>query len=109
GVDLQCAQCHDHPLVDHYAQSDYYGLYAFVNRTVLFNGVDKKQVFLGELAEGNADYQSVFTSDASRSRPRLPGGVELDDTHFSLGDEYAVAPADKVRPVPKQSRRALLA
>jgi hypothetical protein len=33
GMDLQCAQCHDHPLVDHYLQSDYYGLLAFVNRT----------------------------------------------------------------------------
>lgn len=111
GVDLQCAQCHDHPLVDHYAQSDYYGLFAFVNRTTLFNyEKDKdKQTQLGELAEGNADYKSVFTQDASRSRPRLPGGPELDEPHFALGDEYQVAPADKVRPVPKHSRRAMLA
>ncbi|OYW20839.1 MAG: hypothetical protein B7Z55_06710, partial [Planctomycetales bacterium 12-60-4] len=108
GVDLQCAQCHDHPLVDHYAQSDYYGLFAFVNRSVLFNDETQKKMLLGEKAEGNADYQSVFTKDASRSRPRLPGGLELDEPHFALGDEYVVAPADKVRPVPKFSRRALL-
>lgn len=109
GVDLQCAQCHDHPLVDHYAQSDYYGLFAFVNRSVLFNDEAQKKVLLGEKAEGNADYQSVFTKDASRSRPRLPGGPELEEPHFALGDEYVVAPADKVRPIPKFSRRALLA
>lgn len=109
GVDLQCAQCHDHPLVDHYAQSDYYGLFAFVNRTVMFNDATAKLSYLGELAEGNADYQSVFTQDASRSRPRLPGGEELNEPHFALGDEYVVAPADKVRPVAKHSRRALLA
>ncbi len=108
GVDLQCAQCHDHPLVDHYAQSDYYGLFAFVNRTVLHNDEAAKQMQLGEKADGQADFRSVFTDDASRSRPRLPGGPELDEPHFALGDEYTVAPADKVRPVSKHSRRALL-
>lgn len=109
GVDLQCAQCHNHPLVDHYLQSDYYGIFAFVSRTVLFHDEPAKLWHLGEKAEGNADYQSVFTKDASRSRPRLPGGLELEEPHFALGDEYVVAPADKVRPVPKFSRRALLA
>lgn len=109
GVDFQCAQCHDHPLIEHYAQSDYYGLFAFVNRTVLFNDEPNKKMLLGERAEGVAEYKSVFTSDASRTRPRLPGGSELDEPHFRFGDEYVVAPADKVRPVPKHSRRALLA
>lgn len=108
GMDVQCAQCHNHPLVDHYLQADYYGLYAFVNRTVLFHDEPAKLWHLGEKAEGDADYQSVFTKDASRSRPRLPGGTELEEPHFALGDEYTVAPADKVRPVPKFSRRALL-
>ncbi len=109
GVDMQCAQCHDHPLVEHYAQSDYYGLFAFVNRTVAFNDEPNKKWLLGERAEGVAEYKSVFTSDASRIRPRLPGGAELDEPHFRVGDEYVVAPADKVRPVPKYSRRARLA
>lgn len=109
GVDLQCAQCHDHPLVDHYLQSDYYGLHAFVNRTVLFHDEPAKLRHLGEKAEGEADYQSVFTKDASRSRPRLIGGLELEEPHFALDDEYIAAPTDKVRPVPKFSRRTLLA
>jgi hypothetical protein len=108
GVDLQCAQCHDHPLVDHYLQSDYYGLYAFVNRTVNFNDEAAKVWVTGEKADGNADFQSVFTKDAGRSRPRFPGGIELEEPHFPLGEEYVVAPADKVRPVPKFSRRGLL-
>jgi hypothetical protein len=109
GIDLQCAQCHDHPLVSHYAQSDYYGLYAFVSRTRLFNDEAQKKVFLAEVAEGEADYKSVFTGDASRSRPRLPGSVEVEDVHFRLGDEYTVEPADKMRSVPKRSHRQLLA
>lgn len=118
GVDLQCAQCHDHPLVEHYAQSDYYGLFAFVNRTVTFNheipatspeAKPTNRMELGEKAEGVSEYKSVFTGDASHTRPRLPGGMEIDEPHFRLGDEYVTAPADKVRPVPKYSRRAKLA
>jgi hypothetical protein len=108
GMDLQCAQCHDHPLIEHYAQDDYYGLFAFANRTVLFNDEANKKMLLGEKAEGDAEYKSVFTGDASRSRARLPGGTELAEPHFALGDEYQVAPADKVRSVPKHSRRHML-
>src|SRR5438128_3505872 len=33
GMNLQCAQCHDHPLVDAYKQDFYYGIYAFLNRS----------------------------------------------------------------------------
>ena len=31
GRDMQCAQCHNHPLVQDYQQSDYYGLLAFIS------------------------------------------------------------------------------
>ena len=36
GRDIQCAQCHDHPLIDDYKQAHYYGIFAFLNRTSLF-------------------------------------------------------------------------
>ena len=36
GMDLQCAQCHDHPNIADYYQRDYYGLYAFVSRSYVF-------------------------------------------------------------------------
>src|SRR5262249_1725510 len=35
GMNLQCAQCHDHPRIEEYRQEHYYGLYAFVSRTRL--------------------------------------------------------------------------
>ncbi|MCB9873747.1 MAG: DUF1549 domain-containing protein [Planctomycetaceae bacterium] len=108
GMDLQCAQCHDHPLISSYYQSDYYGIYAFLNRGVLFTDKDKK-VFYAEKAEGDVSFTSVFTSESDKTFPRLPTSFEIDEPFFPKGEEYDVAPADKVRPVPKFSRREQLA
>src|SRR4029077_19590621 len=33
GVQVQCAQCHDHPYDDRYKQEDFYGLVAYFART----------------------------------------------------------------------------
>src|SRR3954469_1829371 len=35
GMDFQCSQCHDSPIISDYKQDLYYGLYAFLNRTAL--------------------------------------------------------------------------
>lgn len=109
GMDLQCAQCHDHPLIDHYLQSDYYGLQAFVNRTGIFTDPAQKKSFLTEKADGEASYKSVFTGDAASTRPQLPGGIEIDEPRFRQGEEYTTVPTATVRGVPKYSRRAKLA
>ena len=37
GMDLQCAQCHDHPNIADFYQRDYYGIYAFFSRTYIFH------------------------------------------------------------------------
>ena len=109
GMDLQCAQCHDHPLVDHYLQSDYYGLFAFVNRTQVFTDAAQKKSFLAETSSGDASYKSVFTGDAANTRPQLPGAIEIDEPRLRQGEDYVTAPAANVRAVPKYSRRAKLA
>jgi hypothetical protein len=36
GRDLQCAQCHDHPLIEDYLQRHYHGLSAFLHRSYVF-------------------------------------------------------------------------
>ena len=66
GRDLQCAQCHDHPLVDDYLQADYYGLKAFVNRGVLFDDAKEKKVYYAERRRRRSDFQVGI----HRRRPR---------------------------------------
>src|SRR5262249_22978563 len=39
GVDLQCAQCHDHLFIDDYKQVDFQGLFAFVSHTTIRSDV----------------------------------------------------------------------
>lgn len=111
GMDFQCAQCHDHPLVDDYYQADYYGLYAFVLRSSLFTDAKAKKALVGEKADGEASYKSVFTGDSGDNvLPRLPKGATVAvEPYFGKGQEYVSVPAKEVRGVPKYSRRGQLA
>jgi hypothetical protein len=111
GRDLQCAQCHDHPLVDDYKQAHYYGLYAFLNRTTLFEG-GKNGAVLAEKADGNVTFTSVFKKKvAHETGPRIFDGPVVAEPVVAKGAEYLVAPdkENKNRPIPRYSRRAVLA
>jgi hypothetical protein len=112
GVDLQCAQCHNHPLVEDYRQSDYQGLLAFFSagsEVVKKNGTKKITSFPEKVGK-DVSFDSVFVKDDHHlTGPRLPGGVELEEPVFPPGDEYKVKAAGDVMPVPRHSRRAMLA
>ena len=111
GRDLQCAQCHDHPLVDDYKQAHYYGLYAFLNRTTLFEG-GKNGSVLAEKADGDVTFTSVFKKKVThRTGPRILDGPAVAEQAIPKGAEYLVAPdkENKNRPIPRYSRRAELA
>ncbi|HCS50595.1 DUF1549 domain-containing protein [Rubinisphaera sp.] len=109
GVDLQCAQCHNHPLIDDYHQEDYYGLQAFFVRSNLFQPDKKKPALIAEQATGEASFKSVFTEREGVIGPRAPQADELVEVTLKPAEQYAVAPAKNVRSVPAISRREQLA
>lgn len=105
GRDIECAQCHDHPLISDYEQSEYYGILAFLDRSSLFQADKKKPAVIAEKAEGAVKFKSVFTGYEGETRPRLPGEEQITEPTFKKGEEYKVKPAKNVRSVPKYSRR----
>ncbi len=116
--DLQCCQCHDHPLIEHYRQADYYGLFAFLQRGYLTldptNPANKnKPVYFAEKGEGAAPatFQSVFDPKKAKhgTRPKLPGDTEIDEPYFPVGTEYKPATASAAYPQPRYSRRTRFA
>jgi hypothetical protein len=110
GRDMQCAQCHDHPLISDYLQQDYYGLMAFFNRGTLFADTKEKKSYYAESAEGEVNYKSVFTGDArDHVIPKLPAASPVDEPILSPEEQYVIAPTKEARGIPKYSRRAQLA
>ncbi len=110
GMNLNCAQCHDHPLVDAYKQDFYYGVLAFLNRSYVFTDKGTKVSIYAEKAEGDVTFQSVFVAKITKSSgPRLPEGPEIKEPKFDKGQEYVKPVAKGERGVPKFSRRAQLA
>lgn len=108
GVNLQCAQCHDHPDIDDYLHEHYHGLSAFVAGSKTFKQTDGKFV-LQEVVMREVEFASVFDPDTTNTTgPRLINALmELPEPID--GEEYVEKPSRSVRSVPKFSLRKLLA
>lgn len=111
GRNLQCAQCHDHPLVSDFKQDQYFGLAAFFNRVSLFPNGEDKNATLAEKADGEVSFQDVFdkTKKTKTTKPKLINFTPISEPTLEKGKEYIVAPKKDVRPQPTFSRRAQLA
>ena len=96
GMDVQCAQCHDHLFVDDYKQVDYQGLYGFLGTTFLRRDVQFPAVAENVLAK-KVDFKSVFVMEVNLTGPRLPGGKEIEIPTFAKGEEYLTPPDRKTR------------
>jgi len=120
GRDMQCAQCHDHPQVDDYLQTDYHGLLAYVSASSLAEakfkddkGAEQKLQLYVERAARDAPFESVFDKGILfRTGTRAPGGTELFDPFETPDQHYQPAPlADSMDGVPSPphfSRRSSL-
>ncbi len=106
GRDLQCAQCHDHPLIDDYKQAHYYGIFAFLNRTTLFDvaaagaaQTPARARRLAEKADGDVTFSSVFKKKVThKTGPRILDGPAVTEPSVPKGAVYLVAP-DKEKKV----------
>ena len=108
GRDMQCAQCHNHPLIDTYYQEDYYGLFAFLNRSQLFTN-KAKQNYFAEKSVGNVSFKSVFTQEAGETGPHLPGDNPVIEPYLQKLEEYKTRPNGDRVSEPTYSRRQQLA
>lgn len=108
GIDLQCAQCHDDPHVTDYRQGDYFGIYAFLERSKI-HPLSPRGAQLAEIAASKTSFVSVFTTKSGETSPRLPGGEVIADPPLEKGKEYLSELGPKVRSVPAYSRRLKLA
>ena len=104
GVDLQCAQCHNHLTIPHYYQKDFQGLHMIfenvqTRRDVQFPAVSEK------LMTARKEFKSVFEQVALQTGPVVPGRGEVEIPVFEKGEEFAVAADPKTRKpgVPKFS------
>ena len=107
GVDLECAQCHNHPAVEAYKQQHYHGLNAFLQRSYLFTDPKSKAKSLGEKAEGDVTFTSVFDDSKGKTAPRILDLPEKTDPKDTL-KQYITKPTKTARGVPKYSRRKQL-
>lgn len=109
GVNLACAQCHDHLFVSDYKQSDFQGMYAFVLHTFIRNDVQFPAI--GERVMNKPlEFSSVFGGEPSTTGPKIYLGQSFEVETFEKGEEYAVEAnkESKAPAVPKFSPLRLL-
>ena len=114
GVDVQCAQCHDHPSAPEIKQAHYWGLVSAFNRSKNVdtkNGPGLTESAIGgfisykNLAKVSAPAELTFLNGKSVPEKRpAKDKKEKDDPA-----KYLVPPGNKIAAKPKFSRRETLA
>ncbi len=94
GIDLQCAQCHNHLQIAAYKQADFQGLFvayrnAFIRGDVKFPAVGEK------LLTDKLEFSSVFDPTSRSTAPRVPGRAEVEIVRFEKDQEWLVPPDKK--------------
>ena len=114
GVDVQCAQCHDHPSAPEIKQAHYWGLVSAFNRSKNVdtnNGPGLTESAIGgfisykNLAKVSAPAELTFLNGKSVSENRPAKDTKEKDDPA----KYLVPPGNKVAAKPRFSRREVLA
>lgn len=97
GVEVSCAKCHDHPLVEDWKQHHYYGMVSFFNRTFAQNNK-----LIGERDEGLVSFvdtdgkshqaRLMFLSGRELAEPKPNLDPRLDDRQEQAKKENRVVP-----------------
>ena len=106
GVDVQCAQCHDHLFIDEYKQEHYHGLFAYISQMGLRTDVKFPAVIEKPLLK-KVEFMSVFVKEQKTVGPKLPGLEEVSLPTFEKGQEWEVAPDPKTKKLGKVKFSAL--
>ena len=93
GMDIQCAQCHEHPFIGDYEQDVFQGMFAFLGHTFIRRDTDYPAIGENPLKK-KIEFVSVFDTDIQTIGPRIPGGQEIEVPTFKQGEEY-IKPPDK--------------
>ncbi|MDF1752352.1 MAG: DUF1553 domain-containing protein [Verrucomicrobiales bacterium] len=95
GIDLQCAECHNHRLIDDYDQVDFQGLFAGFSKLKLLN--EPYPAVEEQLLSAKQEYASVFTGVPREVAPKVPGFDEIELAVFTKGEEYIQPPDRKTK------------
>ena len=112
GVSINCAKCHDHPLVPDWHQDHYFGMASFFNRTYL-----TKKRFLAEREDGDLKFRTTAGEEKQARLIFLTSGEIVEPTLASKSDDERKAAEEKQKAdndretppePPSYSRRAQL-
>jgi hypothetical protein len=73
GLQLQCAQCHDHPYDPRWKQEDFWGLAAYFARTKAKYDKDDKTFSLADVPKGEAKMKKHSTGEMVTVAPKFLG------------------------------------
>ncbi len=103
GVNISCAQCHDHPLVPAWKQDHYYGMKSFFSRT--FENGD----FLAERGYGTVSFKPNKGDTNKVVKPMFLGGAPIAEPETSELTEEQKKAEKKLHDEAKNKKEPLAA
>ena len=98
GVNVSCAKCHDHPLVEAWTQDHFYGMKSFFERTFDNGG------FIGEREYGLVSYQTVAGEERDAKLMFLTGDALDEPEHKEPTDEVKKKEKERLEKLKKEKQ-----